>query len=98
MAQLISQLCDELQQLSTYQETIQPFEGDPSTRGRLTSIKNKSSTGNFQHQYLLELLVSMYSYHLMVKSVSCYCRAMGSNFSVVRLTSCRSVCIESLGL
>ena len=34
---------------------------------------SKSSPGNFQHQYLAELLVNMYSYRLMVKSVSCYC-------------------------
>ena len=34
---------------------------------------NKSSLGNFQHQYLGELLVNVYSYHLMVKSVSYYC-------------------------
>ena len=34
---------------------------------------SKSSPGNFQHQYLAELLVNMYSYRLMVKSVSCCC-------------------------
>ena len=34
---------------------------------------SKSSRGNLQHQYLAELLVNMYSYRLMVKSVSCYC-------------------------
>ena len=62
--------------LSACQGDMQPFEGDPYTRGRLTSLRNKpqqSSPGNFQHQYLAELLVNMYSYHLMVKSVSCYC-------------------------
>ena len=35
--------------------------------------KQLSSPGNFQHQYLAELLVNVYSYRLMVKSVSCYC-------------------------
>ena len=34
---------------------------------------SKSSPGNFQHQYLAELLVNMCSYCLMVKSVSCCC-------------------------
>ena len=33
---------------------------------------SKSSLGNF-HQYLAELLVNVYSYHLVVKSVSCCC-------------------------
>ena len=62
--------------LSACQGDMQPFEGDPYTRGHLTSLKNKlskSSPGNFQHQYLAELLVNMYSYCLMVKSVSCCC-------------------------
>ena len=59
-------------QLSACQGDMQPFEGDPYTRGRLTS-HSKSSPGNFQHQYLAELLVNMYSYCLMVKSVSCCC-------------------------
>ena len=60
-------------QLSACQGDIQPFEGDQYTRGRLTSLRNKSSLGNFQHQYLAELLVNVYSYCLMVKSVSCCC-------------------------
>ena len=34
---------------------------------------SKSSLGNFQHQYLAELLSNVYSYHLMVKNVSCCC-------------------------
>ena len=60
-------------QLSACQGDMQPFEGDPYTGGRLTSLRNKSSPGNFQHQYLAELLVDVYSYCLMVKSVSCCC-------------------------
>ena len=59
-------------QLSACQGAMQPFEGDRYTRGRLTS-PSKSSPGNFQHQYLAELLVNVYSYCLMVKSVSCCC-------------------------
>ena len=34
---------------------------------------SKSSLANFQHQYLAELLVNVYSYRSMVKSVSCCC-------------------------
>ena len=34
---------------------------------------SKSSLGKFQHQYLTKLLVDVYSYHLMEKSVSCCC-------------------------
>ena len=58
--------------LSACQGDMQPFEPDPSTRGRLTS-HSKSSADNLQHQYLPELLVNVYSYHLMVKSVPCCC-------------------------
>ena len=60
-------------QLSACQVDMQSFEGDPSTHGCLTSLRNKSSPGNFQHQYLPELLVNVYSYRLMLKSVSCCC-------------------------
>ena len=63
-------------QLSACQGDMQPFEGDPYTHGCLTSLRtsdSKSSLGNFQHQYLAELLVNVYSYCLMVKSVSCCC-------------------------
>ena len=59
-------------QLSACQGDMQPFKGDPYTHGRLTS-HSKSSLGNFQHQYLAELLVNVYSYCLMVKSVSSCC-------------------------
>ena len=34
---------------------------------------SKSSPGNFQHQYLPELLVNVYSYRLVVKSVPSCC-------------------------
>ena len=62
--------------LSICQGDMQPFEGDPDTRGCLTSLRNKpqqNSLANFQHHYLAELLVNVYSYRLMVKSVSCCC-------------------------
>ena len=63
-------------QLSACQGDMQPFKGNPYTRGRLTSLRNKpqqkQSGQNFQHQYLTELFVNVYSYCL-VKSVSCCC-------------------------
>ena len=34
---------------------------------------SKSSSGNFQHWYLADMLASVYSYHVMVKSVSSCC-------------------------
>ena len=34
---------------------------------------SKSSLGNFQHWYLPEMLVNVFSYHAMVKSVFCSC-------------------------
>ena len=37
---------------------------------------SKSSLGNFQHQYMAELLVNVSNYRLMVKSVS-WCRVRG---------------------
>ena len=50
---------------------MEPFEGDLSTRGRLTSLKNKPQPNNLgkfhQHQCLPELLVNVYSYYLMVQ-------------------------------
>ena len=48
---------------------------------------SKSSLGNFQHQCLPELLVNVYSYHLMVKSLSCCCvhgRCIFSNLVTYR--------------
>ena len=63
-------------QLSDCQREMEPFEEHPSTRRRLTSFRtshSKSNLGNLQHQYLAELLIDVYSYRLMVKSVSCCC-------------------------
>ena len=42
---------------------------------------SKISRGNFQHQYLPELLVNVYSYHLMVKCVCYYCMCGSQLFS-----------------
>ena len=61
---------------SACQGDMEPFEGDLSTRGHLKGLRNKpqqKQPGQFQHQYLAELLVNVYSYCLMVKSVSCCC-------------------------
>ena len=57
--------------LSACQEEMEQFKDHPSTRGHLTSLRNKSSLDKFQHQYLPQLLVIVYSYRLMVKSMSC---------------------------
>ena len=56
---------------STCQEDMEPFEGDPSTRGISEKPQKQATTlGNFHHQYLAELLLNGYGYGLMVKSVS----------------------------
>ena len=41
MGKLISQSCGELQLAVCLPRDMEPFEGDPSTRGRLTSLRNK---------------------------------------------------------
>ena len=56
------------------------FKDHLSTHGCLTSLRNRplqSNLGNFQHQYLPELLVNVYSYYVMMNNVSCFC-ACGS--------------------
>ena len=66
--------------LSTCQEDMEPFEGDPNTHGHRTSLRNnpqQKQPGNFQHQYLAELLVNVYNYRWMVKIVPC-CYVRGS--------------------
>ena len=61
---------------SACQEEMEPFKDHPSTSEYLASLRNKPQQkqpiGNFQHQYLPECLVNVYSYHLTVKSVF-YC-------------------------
>ena len=62
MAILITSRMVNYSWLSASQRNIQPFEGDTSTRGRLSSLRNshsKSSPGYFQHQHLLDLLVNV---------------------------------------
>ena len=63
-------------QLSASKGDMQPLEGNPSTHGCLTSLRNKPCTakqqnglGNFQHQYLPELLVNAC---VQLSFVSCY--------------------------
>ena len=62
-------------QLSAFQGNTEPFEGDLNIRGHLTGLRNKPQQKQPRklHQYLFELLVNVYSYHLMVRSVSCCC-------------------------
>ena len=63
---------------------MEPFEDHLSACGHLASLRNKpqqSILGNFQHHYLSELLVNVYSYCLIVKSVSCRCVRRSQLFS-----------------
>ena len=50
---------------------------DPSTHGRLTvrseTRHGKSNLSTFQHWYLADMLASVCSYRVMVKSISCCC-------------------------
>ena len=51
-----------------------PLEHHPRTCGSLKSHRNElqqNSTGNLHHQYLAELLLNVYSYYVMVKSLFC---------------------------
>ena len=64
-------------QLSACQGEMEPFEGDPSNHGHLTSLRNKpylKQPGQLSGPtYLAELLANVYSHCLMMKSVSCCC-------------------------
>ena len=86
MARLIRDLASPVvnySQLFACQGDVEPFEGDPSTRGCLTIKPQKQATakaalhGNFHaaciNTCMLELLVNVHGYCLMVKSVSCCC-------------------------
>ena len=59
-------------QLSACPGEMEPFKDHLGTCGFLISL-SRSNLGNFHHQYLSKLLVNVYSYQLMVKSVSCCC-------------------------
>ena len=55
---------------------MHPFEGNPDTRGRLKSLRNKpwqKQPDQLSASYLAEMLVNVYSYRLIVKSLSCCC-------------------------
>ena len=79
-------------QLSACQLAMEPSKDHPSTRESLTSERN--NLANFQHQYLPELLVNVYSYLLMVKSVSCCCVCGRRLFSVQVTYMCKShICV-----
>ena len=79
--------------LSACQGEMEPFKDHPSLSTHCREVWHASETnhsknrlGYFhdQYQYLPELLVNVYSYRLMVKSVSCCCvhgRQIFSNLS-----------------
>ena len=63
--------------LSACPGKVKPCKGHPSACGHLISLRNKpyskSILGNCQHQYLPQLLVNVYSYCVMMKSVLLMC-------------------------
>ena len=77
MAKLISQSCGELQPAvclprgyaAIWMWPVHLWMSDKPQK----QATAKSHLGNFQHQYLAELLVNVYSYRLMAKSASCCC-------------------------
>ena len=78
MAKLVSQSCGELQPavcLSRGNGAIlrRPEHSWTSGKPQKQATAKAANQGNFQHQYMPQLLVNVYSYRLMVKSVSCCC-------------------------
>ena len=81
MDNLISPLCGELQPAiclprgyaAIWRWPEHLWTSDKPQKPASETSHSKSSQGNFQHQCLPELLVNIYSYCLMVKSVSCCC-------------------------
>ena len=74
MAQLISQSCS----VSACQGDMQPFEGNPSTCGCLTDLRNtpqqkKPRQLSASIPAWIVLFINVYNYRLMVISVSCCC-------------------------
>ena len=61
--------------LSACQGELEPFEGNPSTCGCLISLGNKPQQKQPKQlsASIPGRIVNVYNYHLMVKSVSCYC-------------------------
>ena len=63
-------------QLVTFPGETEPFKDHPSTCGCLTGFRNKpqqKQPEKLSALILPEMLVSVYSYCVMVKSVSCCC-------------------------
>ena len=71
MAQLINQLCGKPAVCLSWM--VEPFKDHPRTHGHLTNHRNKPQQKQPGHQYLPELLVNVYNYCSLVKSVSCCC-------------------------
>ena len=83
MAKLIDQLCDELWLavcLLCHLKTIEHSWMSDKPH-RQASAKDRLGKFHDQHQYLRKLLVNLYSYCLMVKSVPCCCVRVRQLFS-----------------
>ena len=76
MAKLISQSCGELQLAVCFSRgdgaIWRPLKHSWTSDKPQKQNQSKNSLGNFQYQYLPKLLVNVYSYCLMVKSVLLY--------------------------
>ena len=84
----------QLSASALYRE-MEPFKDHASTHGHLTSLRSKSSLGNFQDRYFTEFLCS-YSYHVMVKTcLAAMC--VEAAFSEIQSHICTSyICITIL--
>ena len=83
MAKLISQ---SYSPLSSRLGEMEPFEDDLSTRGHLTTLRNRpqqKQPRQLSPSILAELLVNVYSYRLMVK-VCIAVMCMEGSFSQIR--------------
>ena len=84
--------------LSVWQGDMEPFKGDLSTRGRLTSLRktshSKSSLGNLQHQYLPAWIVSKcVQLSFNGENASCCCVCLRQLFWNP-FTICRVKCVQ----
>ena len=73
-------------QLVTFPGETEPFKDHPSTCGCLTGFRNKpqqKQPEKLSALILPEMLVSVYSYCVMVKSVSCCC-VLEARFSQIQ--------------
>ena len=73
MTKLISQSCGELQPTVCLSRGCGAIWRRPKYSWTSETSHSKSSPSNFQHHHWPKLLVNVYVYHLMVKSVSCCC-------------------------